>query len=127
MWRSNLLSKMTLQKATPGTSGWLFCFTLVALAPLPACSKQNAVPPLRNRGQTVYQANCTACHNTNPKIAGSLGPELWGSSQELLRTRVLEGKYPEGYVPKRKTAIMRPMPHLENEIAALHAYLQKRE
>ncbi len=79
--------------------------------------------PLVTRGRTVYQTSCTACHNSNPKLAGSVGPDLFGSSLELLTLRVLDVKYPEGYQPKRPTSQMAPMPQLKNDIPALHAFL----
>jgi len=78
---------------------------------------------LIKRGKTVYAGNCIACHNPDPKLAGSVGPDIYGSSLELLRARLLKGGYPEGYQPKRPGAGMPLFPHLEPEIDALHAYL----
>lgn len=75
------------------------------------------------RGRTVYAANCTACHASNPRLLGSQGPDVYGSSKDLLTARLLEAKYPEGYKPKRESAVMPAMPHLKNEIDALHAFL----
>lgn len=80
---------------------------------------------LADKGKQVYQVQCTACHNPNPKLPGSLGPEVWGSSKELIQLRVIDGKYPTGYKPKRETKIMVPLPHLKNDIDALHAYLNQ--
>jgi hypothetical protein len=54
---------------------------------------------------------------------GTLGPAIAGSSRELLVARVLRGDYPAGYTPKRSSKVMPPMPFLQNEIDALHAYL----
>lgn len=79
--------------------------------------------PLVQRGRTVYQTSCTACHNSDPKKPGAIGPDLWGSSLELLTMRVLDTKYPPGYTPKRTTAQMAPLPQLKNDIPAIHAYL----
>jgi mono/diheme cytochrome c family protein len=76
-----------------------------------------------NRGKVIYMTRCIACHNADPKLPGSLGPEIYGSSMELIRLRVTELKYPEGYTPKRKTKIMLAMPDLKNDIAAIHAFL----
>jgi len=78
---------------------------------------------LIKRGKTVYAGNCIACHNPDPKLAGSVGPDVYGSSLELLRARLLKGGYPEGYQPKRPGAGMPLFPHLEPEIEALHAFL----
>ena len=78
---------------------------------------------LTERGRKVYSAQCIACHARNPAQDGSLGPSVLGSSRELLEARIVYGKYPEGYTPKKKTGVMPVLPHLKNEIDALHAYL----
>ena len=80
---------------------------------------------LIDRGRTVYNTNCIACHNSNPKLAGSLGPDVHGSSLELLQTRVMRAAYPEGYKPKKPSAAMPAMPYLKNDIPALHAFLNQ--
>jgi mono/diheme cytochrome c family protein len=79
--------------------------------------------PLVARGRMVYQTSCTACHNSDPHKAGSVGPDLWGSNLELLTMRVLDVKYPAGYTPKRTTSQMAPLPQLKADIPAIHAYL----
>ncbi len=81
---------------------------------------------LAKRGAGVYYGNCTACHNPNPKLDGPLGPALAGSSLELITMRVLHVQYPEGYTPKRDTAIMLPLPYLEPELPALAAFLNSK-
>jgi mono/diheme cytochrome c family protein len=78
---------------------------------------------LIQRGKTVYAGNCMACHNMNPKLSGSVGPEVFGSSRELLEARLVKGGYPEGYKPKRPGEGMPLFPHLAGEIDALHAFL----
>jgi mono/diheme cytochrome c family protein len=75
------------------------------------------------RGQAVYLSNCAACHNVNPKLDGSVGPAIAGSSLELVRARVLKASYPDGYVPKRSTGQMPAFPHLEKEVQALYTFL----
>ena len=82
-----------------------------------------AAAALLSKGKAVYQAHCIACHNSNPKMAGAVGPEIWGSSQELIQARVIHGTYPKDYTPKRKTKLMVPLPQLESDLAALHTYL----
>jgi mono/diheme cytochrome c family protein len=77
------------------------------------------------RGKVVYQSNCIACHNANPKLPGSLGPEVNGASKELLAARILHGNYPEGYQPKRSSHIMQALPHLNGDIDALAAFLNQ--
>ena len=75
------------------------------------------------KGKIVYYANCTSCHNYNPKKAGSIGPDIYGSSIELLKNKVLHGKYPENYQAKRSSGIMPIYPHLNDQISNLHAFL----
>jgi mono/diheme cytochrome c family protein len=96
-----------------------------------ACQSADSASPeksdLVRRGQGVYQSQCAACHNSNPRVTGALGPAVAGSSLELLQARVLRGVYPEGYTPKGmpggRRLQMPPMPYLEKDIPALHAYL----
>lgn len=90
-------------------------------APPPSIS---AVPPASvDRGRVVYATQCAICHNADPKKAGPIGPEVFGASKELLVKRILEGKYPEGYRPKRETHTMVALPHLKHEIDSLHLFL----
>jgi mono/diheme cytochrome c family protein len=94
--------------------------------PPPTASGSGAVSgseQLANRGRTVYQTNCTACHNSNPKQPGALGPEIWGSSRALVEARVMKAAYPDGYTPKRASHTMQPLPQLQADLDALHAYL----
>lgn len=87
-------------------------------------SKTEPLSPLAAEGKQIYAAQCTACHDTNPTRAGSLGPSVGGSSAELLEAKVLRGEYPPGYTPKRDSRAMIPLPHLAGKIPALAAYLE---
>ncbi len=80
---------------------------------------------LIKRGKAIYFTYCTVCHNPDPKLEGSIGPDLAGSSLELVRLRVLYLKYPEGYKPKRDTEEMAAFEDLEADIPAIHAFLNK--
>lgn len=80
---------------------------------------------LEARGQVVYQTACIACHHVDPHKDGSVGPAIAGSTLELVTNRVLHATYPVGYKPKRETAQMPALPHLEKEVSALHAFLNK--
>ncbi|MCZ6823193.1 MAG: cytochrome c [Deltaproteobacteria bacterium] len=75
------------------------------------------------QGQRIYVANCTACHNPNPVLDGTLGPAVAGSSRALIEARLLRAEYPPGYTPKRLTQQMVVMPYLEPYIDVLAAYL----
>jgi hypothetical protein len=85
------------------------------------CHPHMATPA--ERGAVIYRTNCIACHNANPNLPGSLGPAIAGSPRDLVAARVLHGAYPVGYVPKRHTHIMRPLPWLGPHIGDLTAFL----
>ncbi|MES2856046.1 MAG: cytochrome c [Bdellovibrionota bacterium] len=78
---------------------------------------------LESKGRAVYQSSCTSCHSNDPKVDGSLGPAVAGSSRELLEARIMTATYPAGYTPKRPSLVMVALPHLKNDIDALAAYL----
>lgn len=94
---------------------------------LASCQKSDtptkALSPLEARGKGTYLANCIACHNPDPRIDGSIGPAIAGSSLELVTARVLTRSYPPGYTPKRKSEVMPDFPQLKDDIPGLHAYL----
>ena len=117
-----------MRRSTGITSAFFsraFAFVAVAatLLLLAACGKQEDTRTLAQKGRTIYSLHCITCHNPNPAKDGSLGPALQGSSLELLTARVIHGEYPPGYTPKRPTHIMQKLPLTEEEIQALHAYL----
>ena len=56
-------------------------------------------------------------------MAGSIGPEVFGSSKTLLTARIMHAGYPEGYLPKRQSHIMPQLPQVSADIDALAAYL----
>lgn len=97
-----------------------------------ACTKKSAPDlsamtesQLIERGASIYQLNCIACHNADPAKDGVLGPSVANSSLELLEERIMRAQYPKDYKPKRDTRQMAVMPHLQNEIPALKAFLNK--
>ena len=75
------------------------------------------------KGRVVYFANCVSCHNHNPKKPGSIGPAVYGVSIDVLTQKIVSGKYPENYRPKRTSKIMPSMPHLNKDISNLHAFI----
>ncbi len=111
-------------------AGWRLCAWVALVGTLVlGCSDSTAgggtEPDLVRRGRAIYTTNCIACHAPDPTRAGALGPEVAGSSHELLERRVMSAAYPDGYPPKRQSTMMQPMPHLEHEIEALHAFLNR--
>jgi mono/diheme cytochrome c family protein len=101
---------------------------------LAACTAPGTTPPtsqksktLFTKGRSVYLSQCIACHNTDPKKDGALGPSTFGASKELLTARLLTGDYPPGYTPKRPTKIMQPLPHLKDQLDALTTFLNHSE
>lgn len=109
----------------------LFSFLALALAlALSGCKKKAPTPvselnpeELFNRGKSIYVSNCSACHHIDPAKDGATGPAVAGASKELLEERILRASYPKDYKPKRDTRIMVALPHLQNEIPAITAYL----
>ena len=75
------------------------------------------------KGRMGYFANCVSCHNNDPKKPGSIGPEVYGVSIDVLTKKIVSGKYPENYKPKRTSKIMPSMPHLSEDISNLHAFI----
>ena len=90
------------------------------------CNSASAVAedPAVVRGRQAYLGNCIACHNMNPALAGSLGPEVKGATRELLEARILRAEYPPGYKAKRETVLMPAQPQLAGSIADLAAFLK---
>ena len=74
------------------------------------------------RGKAAY-VNCVSCHGPDPTRDGPQGPAVAGASRALLEARVMRGAYPDGYKPKRSTAIMPPQPILQPYLDDLAAYL----
>ena len=97
---------------------------IAGVATLAACSEPPSGGPSAERGRQVYLAQCIACHNPDPALAGPLGPPVRGSSRELLEAKVLRGAYPAGYTPKRPTSVMPPQPVLQPDIPSLTAFLK---
>ncbi len=85
---------------------------------------ETAKGPNADRGRRIYLVNCLACHNRDPDKNGPTGPGIKGSSEALLRARILHRRYPPGYVPKRKSNAMPAFKYLEKAIPDLAAFLR---
>lgn len=92
---------------------------------LVACSQggDENLDPAVERGRVVYMSVCTACHNANPNLDGSLGPANAGATLALLEAKILHGEYPPGYAPKRPSEVMPVFANLADSIPDLHAFL----
>lgn len=77
------------------------------------------------RGRKVYMNVCIACHNADPAEDGTLGPNLVGTTRELIEWRVVRGTYPPGYTPKRTTNAMPAFPHLAGDVDDLYAFVHE--
>lgn len=100
---------------------------LLSLNLICGCDKKKEVEiplsPLESNGKATYLSNCIACHNPDPRQAGSVGPDIAFSSLELVEARVTKAQYPAGYKPKRESHMMPAFPQLAKEVPAIHAYL----
>ena len=99
---------------------WILPCLLLFLA---ACDQKFS--PVEH-GARVYAANCTACHNPDPRLEGVMGPPVFGSSRALLEAKLIHASYPPGYTPKRDTQLMQPLPYLAPQIPALAVFLNAR-
>lgn len=100
-------------------------FPLTLILPLGPASGQ-AVD--LEKGRRLYLSTCLQCHNRNPNLKGSLGPELVDAPLEVMVSKITTGKYPEklpaGFIPKRKTTMMRKLLVAEKDIPSIHAWIQ---
>ena len=66
---------------------------------------------LIDRGALLYKSNCIQCHNRDPNLKGSIGPEVVDAPLEVMTSKIMTGNYPAvlpaGFVPKRKSKAMR--------------------
>ncbi|HXH74746.1 MAG TPA: cytochrome c [Bacteriovoracaceae bacterium] len=101
---------------------------LGALCPLILIQFSFAQTPDLDKGRRLYLSKCIQCHNKDPNIKGSLGPELVDAPLEVMKYKVKTGRYPDvlpkGFIPKRKTKAMRPLPALEKDVPVIYAWIQ---
>jgi len=101
---------------------------LGVLAPLLFSQILFAQTPELDKGRRLYYSNCISCHNKDPNLKGSLGPELVDTPLEVMTHKVMTGRYPDvlpkGYIPKRQTRSMRAIPKLQKDIPAIYAWIQ---
>lgn len=98
---------------------------LLVLPMLAACrdERYEALTGDAKAGWEVFRVHCLLCH-TDPQRDTPTGPALAGANSELLRAKVLEARYPEGYTPRRPGAItMPPQPQVKDKLELLAAFL----
>lgn len=80
------------------------------------------------RGAKVYKSNCVRCHNADPNLKGSIGPQQVDAPFEVFVSMIMQGKYPDplpkGYVPKRKSNGMAALKKLQPDIPYIYAWVQ---
>jgi mono/diheme cytochrome c family protein len=77
-------------------------------------------------GQEMYNNNCIQCHGQSG--VGLVGPRIKDSSLEVFKSKVLTGKYPPGYKPKRKTRAMPVFKKLhEKDVEKIYKFLQNKK
>lgn len=81
-----------------------------------------------DKGKRLYLSNCIQCHNRDPNLKGSIGPEMVDAPLSVMTSKIMTGAYPAvlpvGFVPKRKSRAMRKIPKLEKDIPTIFAYVQ---
>lgn len=105
--------------------------SLLAIVALADCKKKpvdevtSPEEELKADGRKLYIANCLACHSGDPKQDGTVGPSLAGSNFEVLKAKLVEGKYPAGYAGKRPLSGTMPRyPFTDDQIKSLEAFLK---
>lgn len=76
-----------------------------------------------NEGKRIYLSVCAKCHNVNPVKPGVIGPDIAGSSLELITLKTQKREYPKGYKPKRKTKVMPIIKLNTKQLKSLHEYI----
>lgn len=74
--------------------------------------------------QRMYERNCTKCHNVNPSLAGTTGPELVTTPERVYKVKIVHGSYPSGYKAKRRSKAMPKFKLYDWQIKSLYWYIQ---
>lgn len=81
-----------------------------------------------DKGKRLYLSNCIQCHNKDPNLKGSIGPEMVDAPLSVMTAKVMTGAYPAvlpaGFVPKRKSKAMKKITKLQKDIPAIFAFVQ---
>ena len=81
-----------------------------------------------DKGKRLYLSNCIQCHNKDPNLKGSIGPEMVDAPLSVMTSKIMTVAYPAvlpaGFVPKRKSKAMKKIMKLEKDIPAIFAFVQ---
>ena len=81
-----------------------------------------------DKGRRLYLSNCIQCHNKDPNLKGSIGPEMVDAPLSVMTSMIMTGAYPTvlptGFIPKRKSKGMRKIPRLQKDIPAIYEFVQ---
>ncbi|WP_061221847.1 c-type cytochrome [Leptospira weilii] len=116
---------MRIRKNRGGFSRLSFVFIFFIFVFATCKEEENLSPEQKSisQGKGLYLTNCSACHNQNPAMDGTIGPAIQGSNFELLKARIVEGTYPPSYTPKRTSRIMTRLPLTDDQIRNIEAFL----
>jgi mono/diheme cytochrome c family protein len=103
--------------------GWAQTSARPPVKPVPAATKAQL-----EQGKLAYMKACIQCHNRDPNVKGSLGPEMVDAPLEVMQSKVATGLYPnplpKGFVPKRKTKAMRKLPNSLKDVPNIWLWVQ---
>lgn len=81
-----------------------------------------------DKGKRLYLSNCIQCHNKDPNLKGSIGPEMVDAPLSVMTSKIMTGAYPAvlppEFIPKRKSKAMKKITKLEKDIPAIFAFVQ---
>ena len=100
---------------------------ILSLASASCSSGEVEIETAASRGKAIYRSACLTCHAADPTQDGNIGPAIAGSSQQLLRLKLVKSSYPSGYTPKRASKLMPNFAYLEAYSGDLAAFLQESE
>ena len=106
---------------------WLLVAVISSFASVSCSNGDGETETAASRGESIYRSACITCHAADPSQDGNIGPAIAGSSEQLLRLKLVKGTYPSGYTPKHASKLMPNFEYLEAYSGDLAAFLQESE